>query len=316
MHELDRKRAEDLKIQKLRPWDQSVDPKNRPPLRPFVETDVDGFVTKTREIFDRLSPALAEEFESLRRNKNLDLDSRKGKQPGGYQSTLNECRQPFIFMNAAGLHRDVETLLHEGGHAFHAIAAQEEPLVFLRSAPMEFCEVASMSMELLGDDHLDIFYNEADAQRAKRVHLEGIINSSRGCHDRHVPALALHASGHSREQRKSEWLRLMDTYGSTLDWSGLDEARAYWWQRQIHLFHVPFYYVEYGIAQLGALQLWMKSKQDVRSALANYRAALKLGGTRPLPDLFAAAGISFDFTEKTIRPLMDAVSEELRCLPS
>jgi oligoendopeptidase F len=316
-HELDKKRAEDLKLSTLRPWDQNVDPKNRPPLRPFAESDVDGFVTKTRTIFDRLSPALADEFESLRRNKNLDLDSRKGKQPGGYQSTLNECRQPFIFMNAAGVHRDVETLLHEGGHAFHAIAAQEEPLVFLRSAPMEFCEVASMSMELLGDDHLDVFYSEADAQRAKRVHLEGIIKFFpwMATIDMFQHWLYTHP-GHSREQRKSEWLRLMDTFGSKLDWSGLEEARAYWWQRQIHLFHVPFYYVEYGIAQLGALQLWMKSKQDVRSALANYRAALKLGGTRPLPDLFAAAGISFDFTEKTIRPLMDAISEELRSLPS
>lgn len=315
--ELDERRAADLKLSTLRPWDQNVDPKNRPPLRPFADSDIDGFVTKTRTIFDRLSPALAEEFESLRRNKNLDLDSRKGKQPGGYQSTLNECRQPFIFMNAAGLHRDVETLLHEGGHAFHALAAKDEPLVFLRHAPMEFCEVASMSMELLGDDHLDVFYNEADQARAKRVHLEGIIKFFpwMATIDMFQHWLYTHP-GHSRGERKTEWLRLMDTYGSKLDWNGLEDAKAHWWQRQLHLFHVPFYYVEYGIAQLGALQLWMKSKQDMRSALANYRAALKLGGTRPLPDLFAAAGISFDFTEKTLRPLMDAVGDELKALPS
>jgi oligoendopeptidase F len=220
-------------------------------------------------------------------------------------------------MNAAGVHRDVETLLHEGGHAFHAIAAREEPLVFLRSAPMEFCEVASMAMELLGDDHLDVFYSEADAKRAKRVHLEGIIKFFpwMATIDMFQHWLYTHPD-HTREQRKDEWLRLMDTFGSRVDWEGLEDARAYWWQRQIHLFHVPFYYVEYGIAQLGSLQLWMKSKQDVRSALANYRAALKLGGTRGLPELFSAAGIQFDFTEKTLRPLMDAVSDELRSLPS
>src|SRR5262249_7445955 len=125
--------------------------------------------------FERLSPQLAEDFDSLSRNRNLDLDSRRGKQPGGYQSTLNESRQPFIFMNAAGIHRDVETLLHEGGHAFHALAARDEPLVSLRHAPMEFCEVASMSMELFAEDHLSVFYNAADHSRAKRVHLEGII---------------------------------------------------------------------------------------------------------------------------------------------
>jgi oligoendopeptidase F len=317
--QLDRERAADLGLKKLRPWDQSVDPQNRPPLRPFADSDIDGFVSKTKSIFDRLSPQLADDFDSLRRNRNLDLDSRKGKQPGGYQSTLNEVRQPFIFMNAAGLQRDVETLLHEGGHAFHALAARDEPLVFLRHAPMEFCEVASMAMELFGADHLDVFYNEADHARAKRVHLEGII--------RFFPWMAIIDSfqhwiythpGHTREQRTTEWLRLMDRFGSgpdVLDWSGFEEPRSAMWQRQLHLFHVPFYYVEYGIAQLGALQLWMKAKEDTQRALNNYRAGLKLGGTRPLPDLFRAAGIQFDFSEKTLRPLMQAIRDELAQLP-
>ena len=315
--ELDRRRARDLGLEKLRPWDLSVDPKNRPPLRPFVESDIDGFVAKAHAIFNRLSPQLADDFDLLRQRRNLDLGSRKGKQPGGYQSTLNEVREPFIFMNAAGLQRDVETLLHEGGHAFHALASKDEPLVFLRHAPMEFCEVASMAMELFGSEHLDVFYSDADASRARRVHFEGIIHI--------LPWIATIDSfqhwlythpGHTRQQRTEHWLSLMDRFGSKVDWSGWEHAREAWWQRQLHLFHVPFYYVEYGIAQLGALQLWMKAKEDPKRALAGYRAGLKLGGTRSLPELFSAAGIHFDFSERTLRPLMDAVAEELTHLPS
>ena len=273
MDELDRQRTADLRLAKLRPWDLSVDPQNRAPLRPFPDTDIDGFVSKTRTIFNRLSSDLADDFDLLRKRSNLDLGSRKGKQPGGYQSTLNESREPFIFMNAAGVQRDVETLLHEGGHAFHALAARDEPVMFLRHAPMEFCEVASMSMELLGSDHLDVFYSDVDAARARRVHLEGIIKI--------FPWIATIDSfqhwiythpNHSRDDRTGEWLRLMNRFGSKLDWSGHEDARAAYWHRQLHLFHVPFYYVEYGIAKLGALQLWMKSRQDPQQALANYRA--------------------------------------------
>jgi oligoendopeptidase F len=310
---LDRQRAADLKLDRLRPWDLSVDPHNRPALRPFAETEIDGFISKTTAIFERLNPQLAQDFDSLRQRKHLDLGSRKGKQPGGYQSTLEELREPFIFMNAAGLQRDVETLLHEGGHAFHALAARDEPLVFLRSAPMEFCEVASMSMELLGSEHFDVFYpDSASADRARRSLIEGII--------RFLPWMATidsfqhwlyTASDTSVQSRTTEWLRLLNRFGSKTDWSGHEDARASLWQRQLHLFHCPFYYIEYGIAQLGALQLWMKSRQDPRGALANYRAALKLGGTRSLPELFATAGIRFDFSLNTLRPLMDAMMEEL-----
>jgi oligoendopeptidase F len=313
---LDAERQEDLGLRGLRPWDTTVDPKNRSPLEPFKEGETDLFIDKTKQIISRLSPELAEEFETLRTNNNLDLESRRGKQPGGYQSSLEESRQPFIFMNAAGLQRDVETLLHEGGHAFHALAAADEPLVFLRTAPMEFCEVASMSMELLGSEHFDVFYNPVESARARRVMLEGII--------RFFPWMATIDSfqhwlyenpGHTREQRTAEWSRLMDRFGGNIDWHGLEDVRLSRWQHQLHLFHVPFYYIEYGIAQLGALQLWLKAKEDPRRALANYRAALKLGGTRPLPELFAAAGIRFDFSAKTLRPLISAIAEELAALP-
>ena len=315
--ELDRQRKQDLAIESLRPWDLAVDPKNRPPLRPFSDEQIPVFVEKTREIFRRLSPRLASDFDVLREHNNLDLASRKGKQPGGYQCSLEEVREPFIFMNAAGVQRDVETLLHEGGHAFHCLAARQEPLVFLRSAPMEFCEVASMSMELLASDHFGVFYDsDGDASRAKRTMLEGII--------RFFPWMTTIDSfqhwmythpAHTRQQRTQCWISLLDRFGGLVDWSGLEPIRESSWQRQLHLFHAPFYYIEYGIAQLGALQLWMKSRQDPRKALANYRNALKYGGTRTLPELFAAAGIRFDFSDQTLRPLMDAIGQELTRLP-
>jgi oligoendopeptidase F len=318
MREVDERRRRDLGVDRLRPWDLTVDPKGRPPLRPFEESNINGFVDSVRTIFGRLSPRLADDFESLRTNRNLDLQSRKGKQPGGYQCSLEEAGQPFVFMNAAGMHDDVVTLLHEGGHAFHCLAARGEPLVFLRSAPIEFAEVASMSMELLGADHYDVIYpGAAEAARAKRMQLERVVDL--------LPWVATIDSfqhwiythpGHTREQRTAEWLRLMDRFGNRLDWTGHDDARAARWQAQLHLFHLPFYYIEYGIAQLGALQLWMKAKQDPHGALAGYRAALALGGTRPLPELFAAAGIAFDFSPKTLGPLIAAVGEELRALPT
>jgi oligoendopeptidase F len=310
--ELDRQRQEELKLDRLRPWDLLVDPKNRPALKPFDEANVDDFVARTKQIFDRISPQLAAQFDSLRANKNLDLDSRKGKQPGGYQATLEERRQPFIFMNAAGLHRDVVTLLHEGGHAFHTLETTE-PFVFLRSAPIEFCEVASMTMELFGNEHIDIFYDSStDAARARRSQFERVVTILPwiALIDRFQDWLYTHP-GHTRAQRTREWLNLSSRFTSKVDWSGYEDVNESYWHRQLHLFHVPFYYVEYGIAQLGALQLWMKSKDDPRAALSNYRAALKLGGTRPLPELFSAAGIQFDFSEKTLRPLMNAVREEL-----
>lgn len=318
LRERNQRRATALGLDKLRPWDSEVDPHNRPPLRPFAVDDTTTLVDKTRAVFERMSPALAADFESLRTHNNLDLGSRKGKQPGGYQCSLEESRQPFIFMNAAGLHSDVVTMLHEGGHAFHCLAAREEPLVFLRSSPIEFAEVASMSMELLGCEHMDVFYDEADVARARTQQLERVI--------RVLPWIATidgfqhwiytHPQ-HTRDERTAAWLALLDRFSDTqtVDWSGYELARATMWHRQLHLFTHPFYYVEYGIAQLGAVQLWAKSKEDPKRALASYRAALALGGTRPLPELFSAAGITFDFSEKTLRPLMQMVREELAALP-
>jgi len=316
VHRLDHQRMLDLGLEKLRPWDIAVDPKGRPPLRPFDETQIDVFLDRTREIFQNLSPDLAADFDALRARGNLDLQSRHGKQPGGYLMPLEESRQPFIFMNAAGLQRDVETLLHESGHAFHHLAVSREDIVFLRTAPMEFCEVASMSMELLGSEHLGVFYDPPEAARARRNLIEGVI--------RFLPWMATidcfqhwiytHPN-HDRAQRCRVWLDLMDRFGSKLDWTGWQTVRESYWQRQTHLFRSPFYYIEYGIAQLGAVQLWLAARKNRTAALQRYRDALALGGTRPLPDLFAAAGIVFDFSEKTLRPLISSLEEELNRLP-
>lgn len=311
VQEINRKRRLDMQLETLRPWDMDVDELGRPPLRPFDRDDTTSLVSKSRAIFERLSPALARDFDQLSTNHNLDLASRKGKAPGGYQCSLEEAGQPFIFMNAAGTHDDVTTMLHEGGHAFHCLAARDE-LLFLRSAPIEFCEVASMSMELLGAEHYDLFYHTPEVARARRDQFLRVVTI--------LPWIATIDSfqhwiythvGHTRDERTAQWLRLMDRFGAKIDWSDYEHIRASLWQRQLHLFSHPFYYVEYGIAQLGALQLWVRSRHDPARAIANYRAALKLGGTRPLPELFAAAGIVFDFSARTLGPLMDAVAEEL-----
>jgi oligoendopeptidase F len=319
IEKMDARRCESLGLEKLRPWDLSVDVKGRGPLRPFDAGSPQELVDKATEVFRRVDPGLGEDFSTMKMGRNLDLESRRGKRAGGFQSSLQESREPFIFMNAAGLDGDVRTMLHEAGHAFHFIwAAGDEPLMFLRHAPMEFCEVASMSMELIGADHYDVFYpDDADRARAKRGLLEGIITI--------LPWIAtidqyqhwLYTNpGHTVEQRTGAWLSILDRFKrSRVDWSGLDDVRASMWQKQLHLYHVPFYYIEYGIAQLGALQLWLAYREDPGKALSAYREALRLGGRRPLPELFEAAGLRFDFTEATLLPLMEAVGEELERLP-
>jgi oligoendopeptidase F len=311
LRELQGQRRAHLGLAALRPWDLAVDPLSRAPLRPFER--IDELVSNTSEIFSRLDAKLAGEFGLMRDLHLLDLGNRKGKAPGGYQSTLAEARLPFIFMNAVGLQRDVETILHEAGHAFHALAAREEDLYAYRSAPIEFCEVASMSMELLGNEFIEKFYPAAEARRARHDHLEGIVEIFPwiATVDAFQHWIYSHP-GHSRADRQKAWLELMDRFGGDVDWSGYEEARVNLWHRQLHIFIHPFYYVEYGIAQLGALQVWANSKANKARALQQYHHALALGGSRPLPELFQAAGCSFDFSQKTVQPLLQLVSAELR----
>jgi len=303
-------RRRQLGLETLRPWDLAVDSQNRPPLNPFK--DVNQMVARTQEIFNQLDPELAGGFQEMQDLKLLDLDNRKGKAPGGYQSTLSEARVPFIFMNAVGVQRDVETILHEAGHAFHALATQQEDLYAYRGSPIEFCEVASMSMELLGNEFLEQFYAPAEANRARRVHLEGIIGFFpwMATVDAFQHWIYTHPD-HTRVERRAAWIDLMNRFGGEVDWTGWEEARASVWHRQLHIFLYPFYYVEYGIAQLGALQVWANSKKNKVEALQNYKKALKLGGSRPLPELFAAAGCRFQFDSATIKPLIQLAQTEL-----
>lgn len=307
-------RREIMGLEALRPWDMAVDPLGRPPLRPFANTD--ELVEGVKRILRHVDNSLAEQFEGMAQRRELDLDSRKGKAPGGYQYTLEESRRPFIFMNAAGLHRDVMTLLHEAGHAFHCLATREEPLIEYRASPIEFAEVASMAMELFGVGALNEFYSSSEAARAQRRHFEGIIKI--------LPWIAqidafqhwlYQNPNHTQEERNGYWLSLDRRFGVPLDWQGYEESRASMWHRQLHLFCHPLYYIEYGIAQIGALQLWTQFQENPADAVGRYQAALALGGSRPLPELFEAAGIRFDFSQETIQPLMQRIEEQLDTLP-
>ena len=287
----------------------------RPPLRPFETAD--ELCTKVSRVFHRIDPELGGQFEDMRARGYLDLESRKGKAPGGYQATYEASRHPFIFMNAVGVQRDVRTLVHEGGHAFHCYAARHDPIVAYRSSPIEFAEVASFGMEMLSLELIDEFYEGAELDRARRSQLEGIIGLFPwiATIDAFQHFLYAHPD-HSRDQRRAEWLRLRDRFAAESPTT--PDMKRRWacsWHRQLHLFEVPFYYIEYGIAKLGALQVWRNAMQDRPAAVANYRAALSLGGSRPLPELFETAGAKFDFSIDTIAPLMELLRTELDKLP-
>lgn len=310
LRELQARRRDQLRLVRLRPWDLNVDPLNRPPLKPFA--GVAQMVSGAQRIFERLDGELAAGFRRMQDLRLLDLDNYKGKAPGGYQCTLAESRLPFIFMNAVGQQLDVEILLHEAGHAFHALAAREEELFQYRQPPIEFCEVASMSMELLGNEFIGEFYSPDEANRARLVHLERIIGSLAwiATVDAFQHWIYTHPA-HTRTQRGIAWNSLMDRFSGDVDWSGYEEERSHRWHAQLHIFTVPFYYIEYGIAQLGALQIWANSRIDRAKALADYKKALTLGGSRPLRELFAAAGCRFQFDAATIQRLVGLVRSEL-----
>ena len=313
LRELQDERLQALGINELKPWDTATDPKGRPPLKPFEK--VSDLVARSQAIFNQVDGNLADWFQTMQDLGLLDLANRKGKAPGGYQCSLDESRLPFIFMNSVGVQRDVETLLHEAGHAFHAMASQNEPLHSYRHAPIEFCEVASMAMELLGSEFLEEFYNEEEARRARIAHLEGIVFVFPwiATVDAFQHWLYLNPN-HSIEERDKAWSNLIDRFGGNVDWTNYESAKAKLWHKQLHIFLHPFYYIEYGIAQLGALQVWANSKNNSSKALADYKAALALGGSRPLPKLFEHCNIRFDLSRNTVAPMADLLRKELNNL--
>jgi len=312
VNQLYENKKEKLGLDTLRPWDIEAEPAGVQPLRPFKTGG--ELVDKTIQCFNQLRPFFGDCLEKMKSLGHLDLESRKGKAPGGYNCPLAETGAPFIFMNAAGQLDDVTTMVHEGGHAIHSFLSHDLELNGFKEYPTEIAEVASMSMELFSMDHWQVYFDDKEElNRAKEQQLERVITI--------FPWIATidkfqhwvyENPNHTDEERINRWLQILEEFSSpVIDFSGLDEYRLYSWQRQLHLYEVPFYYIEYGIAQLGAIGLWQQYKQDPEKAINNYIAALDLGGTRTLPELFRAAGLEFDFSPEHISGLMKFVKREL-----
>jgi oligoendopeptidase F len=303
------KRRRRLGLDSMRPWDVEVDSSGAPTLEPY--TGQDELIQHTLNIFQEVDPALAHHYAAMADADLMDLDTRNGKALGGYCSTLPLRRRPFIFMNGAGTHDDVQTMLHEAGHAFHVFEASELPYVWQLDSPMEFAEVASMSMELLASPYLSAdfggFYTDSEAARARIEHLESVVLF--------LPYMAVvDAFQHwvytnpdlaaDPANCDAAWAELWDRFMPQIDYSGLEDERVSGWHRKLHIFHVPFYYIEYGMAQIGALQVWRNSLNDQKGAVASYRNALSQGGTRSLPELFELAGAEFRFDTAMLSDLM------------
>lgn len=300
---------------KFRPWDLEVDPEGKQPLKPFSKDD--ELLAGTIRMFERIDPYFADCLTTMENMKHLDLASKNGKAPGGYNYPLYEIGVPFIFMNAVGSQRDVVTMVHEGGHAVHSFLSRNLELTGFKNLPSEVAELASMSMELLTMEEWSEFYPDVDNfSRAKREQLETTLVL--------LPWIAqvdefqhwLYVNfAHTREERTEKWLSLSSEYGTGLvDYTNYEDMLASSWQRQLHIFEVPFYYIEYGIAQLGALGVWMNSLKDKPKAIHDYKEALKLAYTKPIPEIYAIAGVEFNFSEAHISKLADFIREELQKL--
>ena len=307
-------RRQRLGVDVLRPWDLAVDPYRDKPLRPFA--DAGELVGKARRVFHGVDPALGGEFQTMIDEGLLDLESRKGKAPGGYCETLHFHGRPFIFMNAVGLVEDIMTLLHEAGHAFHTFAAHSLPLIWQRHPGSEAAELASMSMEFLAAPHLARpvgYFDPDDARRAWLEHLEDVLISL--AHIASVDAFQtwIYTSGQGADPiaRDQAWLRLRSRFERGVDWSGLDRERVARWYRQLHIFMYPFYYIEYGIAQIGALQIWRNSLSDQRGAVLRYRKALSLGAVQSLPEIYRTAGAQLTFDANAIGELVELVETHI-----
>ena len=313
-HEYRRQR---LGVSTLRPWDLAVNPDTVARLRPFEDTP--GFLAPAERIFTRVDAELGESFRTLEAEKLLDLESRPGKAPGGYCTTLHWRGRPFIYMNAVGVHDDVSTLVHEAGHAFHAFAAHAHPYVWQRSSGHEAAELASMSMELLAGRYLarpEGYYSVADAAHAQIEHLEDVLYALPhiACVDAFQHWIYTSGEGGDRDARDAAWLAIRQRFEPSVDWSGLEPQRVARWLRQSHIFTSPFYYIEYGLAQLGALQVWRDSLSDHPAAVRRYKQALALGGTVSLPAIYHTAGVKLVFDAATMAELAGLVEARIVAL--
>jgi len=306
------KKKEKLGLDKLRPWDVDAEPEGSPTLHPFSSSD--ELISKSVDCFSKLRPFFGGCLAKMNELKHLDLESRMGKAPGGYNCPLAESGAPFIFMNAAGQMQDLITMVHEGGHAVHSFLAHPLPLSGFKEYPMEIAEVASMAMELFSMDHWDSFFSDdLQLKKAREYELERVITI--------FPWIATidkfqhwvyENPAHTIEERTTRWNEILKEFSDdVMDYSGLENFRSNLWQKQLHLYEVPFYYIEYGIAQLGAIGMWRQFKLNRELALDNYCNALSLGATKTLPQLFETAGLKFDFSPEQIKTLMEFVKSEM-----
>lgn len=296
----------------FKPWDTSADPEGKAPLKPF--SGGEELLNKTIRVFDEIDPYFSDCLETMKEMGHLDLESKKGKAPGGYNYPLYEIGIPFIFMNAADSARDVITMVHEGGHAVHSFLTKDLDLTAYKSFPSEVAELASMSMELLSMKYWEIYYDSEDElKRARKEHMESILMV--------LPWIATidafqhwiyENPKHSRAERKAKWIELGHRFGTGLtDWTGYEEGRNYAWHKQLHLYEVPFYYIEYGFSQLGALGVWNNSLKDETKAIQQYKEGLSLGYTKDIKQIYRAAGVQFDFSSDTIQRLSTGTMEYL-----
>lgn len=313
LKEVTEKRKKMLGLEMLKPWDLSVDINLQEPLKPFDTGD--ELLEKTIECFNKIDPFFGECLREMNRKKHLDLESKKGKAPGGFNYPLYESGYPFIFMNAVGSFRDIVTMIHEGGHAIHSVLSHKLDLVDFKGLTSEIAELASMSMELISMDNWDVFFDkEEDLKRAKRDQLLDILGT--------LPWVATidkfqhwiyNHKNHTVKERNNYWLELTEEFSSgEVDWTGAEKFKASQWQRQLHLYEVPFYYIEYGMAQLGAVALWRNYKKDPKKTIQQYKAALSLGYTKSIGEIYEAAGIKFDFSSEYVQELSHFIYEELQ----
>ena len=315
VNKVDEQRKGQLGLDALKPFDTDVDSSGKDGLKPFK--DERELIDRSIEAFKRIRPYYGECLETMDAMGHLDLGSRLGKAPGGFNYPLYEIGVPFIYMNSVGSLRDLITMVHEGGHAIHSFLSKDLEITGFKNLPSEVAELASMSMELISIDQWDVFFDtEDDLKRAKKEHLEKIMAT--------LPWIATidafqhwlyENPEHTEDERAESWIRISNRLGSkVVDWSGYEEAKKFQWQKQLHLFEVPFYYIEYAIAQLGAIAVWRNYRQNPQKALDQYEAALKLGYTETIGNIYATAGIEFNFSQDYVRELMEFVWGEYQKL--